>query len=191
MILQQRNMATLKEIQLRLRSVQNIGKITKSMKMIAQTKMTKAQRLMEVARIYGETSNEFFTHAETTASEVKAPLAIAISSDRGLCGSIHSSVTKAIKAYLKTAPETSIIVLGLKCKAQLNRDNKELIALHFESVAKNQPNWTEAANVADSILKLGKEFDGVSIFYNKFKSVIAFETTRLPVYTVGTIEASR
>ncbi|KAJ1567474.1 atp3 gamma subunit of the F1 sector of mitochondrial F1F0 ATP synthase, partial [Nowakowskiella sp. JEL0078] len=182
--------------QLRLRSVQNIGKITKSMKMIAQTKMTKAQRIMEVARIYGKASNaykndvEFFTHAETIANEVKTPLAIAISSDRGLCGSIHSSVTKAIKAYLVTLPETSIIILGLKCKAQLNKDNKNRILLHFESVAKNQPNWTEAANVADSILKAGKEFDGVSIFYNMFKSVIAFETTRLPVHTIGSIEAS-
>ena len=50
-------MATLKEIQLRLKSVSNIAKITKSMKMIASTKMTRAQRNMEVARVYGQASN--------------------------------------------------------------------------------------------------------------------------------------
>lgn len=50
-------MATLKEIQMRLKSVKNIGKITKSMKMIASTKLTRAQKAMEVARVYGQASN--------------------------------------------------------------------------------------------------------------------------------------
>lgn len=49
-------MATLKEIQVRLKSVKNIAKITKSMKMIASTKLSRAQRAMEAARSYGECS---------------------------------------------------------------------------------------------------------------------------------------
>lgn len=46
--------ATLKDIQLRLRSIQNIGKITKSMKMIASTKLSKAQKTMETGRFFGQ-----------------------------------------------------------------------------------------------------------------------------------------
>ena len=42
---------------MRLKSVQNIGKITKSMKMIASTKVTRAQRNMETARVYGQAGN--------------------------------------------------------------------------------------------------------------------------------------
>jgi F-type H+-transporting ATPase subunit gamma len=42
---------------MRLKSVSNIAKITKSMKMIASTKMTKAQRQMDVARVYAQCSN--------------------------------------------------------------------------------------------------------------------------------------
>ncbi|KAG8987987.1 atp3 gamma subunit of the F1 sector of mitochondrial F1F0 ATP synthase, partial [Tulasnella sp. 427] len=49
----QRNMATLREIELRLKSVRNIEKITKSMKMIAATKLTKAQRAVNSAKAYG------------------------------------------------------------------------------------------------------------------------------------------
>lgn len=45
--------ATLRELETRLRSVRNIEKITKSMKMIASTKLTKAQRAMQSARAYG------------------------------------------------------------------------------------------------------------------------------------------
>jgi hypothetical protein len=44
-------------VQMRLKSISNIAKITKSMKMIASTKVTKAQRAMETARVYGESGN--------------------------------------------------------------------------------------------------------------------------------------
>ncbi|KAF9147269.1 atp3 gamma subunit of the F1 sector of mitochondrial F1F0 ATP synthase, partial [Linnemannia schmuckeri] len=54
--IQTRNMGTLREIQLRLNAIKNIGKITKSMKMIASTKVSKAQRAMESARVYGAAS---------------------------------------------------------------------------------------------------------------------------------------
>lgn len=45
---------------MRLKSVSNIAKITKSMKMIASTKMAKAQRLMDVARVYNKSSTGKF-----------------------------------------------------------------------------------------------------------------------------------
>jgi F-type H+-transporting ATPase subunit gamma len=44
-------------VSMRLKAISNIGKITKSMKMIASTKVTKAQKNMEVARAYGSTAN--------------------------------------------------------------------------------------------------------------------------------------
>lgn len=43
-------------VQMRLKSIKNIGKITKSMKMIASTKLNRAQKAMEVGRTFGETS---------------------------------------------------------------------------------------------------------------------------------------
>jgi len=54
---QARNMATLKELKLRISSTKNIQKITKSMKMIASTKLVRAQREMEKARVYGGASD--------------------------------------------------------------------------------------------------------------------------------------
>ncbi|KAG0359066.1 atp3 gamma subunit of the F1 sector of mitochondrial F1F0 ATP synthase, partial [Podila minutissima] len=89
--IQSRNMGTLREIQLRLNSIKNIGKITKSMKMIASTKVTKAQRAMETARAYGASSSSIYKNANTTPLENEEQVYIVSSSDRGLCGGIHSS----------------------------------------------------------------------------------------------------
>jgi F-type H+-transporting ATPase subunit gamma len=58
---QARNMATLREIELRLKSVRNIEKITKSMKMIASTKLSKAQRAMQAGKAYGLANSGFFS----------------------------------------------------------------------------------------------------------------------------------
>lgn len=44
--------ATLKDIQIRLKAIKNIGKITKSMKMISSTKLNKAQRVLDSARVF-------------------------------------------------------------------------------------------------------------------------------------------
>ncbi|KAI8802799.1 ATP synthase F1, gamma subunit [Cladochytrium replicatum] len=185
-------MATLKEIQIRRRSVQNIGKITKSMKMIASTKVPKAQKIMESARVYGAASNGLFQHAQTDVAESKKPLVIAISSDRGLCGGIHSSISKATKADLRKNPESTVVVLGQKVKIQLSREYRDNIALHFEQVAKTIPTWDETAAIADIILEKAKEegVDSAKIFYNKFKTIIAFETTSIPTFTLEALEAS-
>ena len=59
---QQCGMATLRDVQNRLKSIKNIGKITKSMKMIASTRLNKAQRNMEAARAFANASNSKQDH---------------------------------------------------------------------------------------------------------------------------------
>jgi len=63
------NYATLREIEQRLKSIRNIEKITKTMKIVASTKLTRAQRAMTESRTYGQTSNTLFEQAETKAVE--------------------------------------------------------------------------------------------------------------------------
>ncbi|TPX57883.1 hypothetical protein SpCBS45565_g08128 [Spizellomyces sp. 'palustris'] len=177
-------MATLKEISIRLKSVSNIAKITKSMKMIASTKVTKAQRVMETARVYGNSATALYQHTGTSPNEENGkPLVVVVSSDRGLCGGIHSSLSKTTRKYLSAHPEAALAILGQKAKAQLQRDSRQQIVVTFDSVAKNLPTWNEAALIADEILKTGVEFETANIIYNKFKSVIAFDTVIVPVHS--------
>lgn len=79
----QRGMATLKAIQIRLKSVKNIQKITQSMKMVSAAKYTRAERELKQARPL-EASKQFYEKAEiSVAPEESKKLYIAITSDRG------------------------------------------------------------------------------------------------------------
>jgi len=184
--LQQRSMATLKEIQMRLKSVQNIAKITKSMKMIAATKMTRAQRAMEVARQYSHSSNELFeqAHANTFKELSDAEtLVLASSSDRGLCGGIHSSVSRGTKRYLAQHPSTGLVVLGDKVKTQLARDYKNSIRISFNQIGKNVPTFGEASAVVDTLHAEKLHFELLKLFYNQFVSAIAFQLDHKDIYS--------
>ncbi|KAG9302284.1 hypothetical protein G9A89_008775 [Geosiphon pyriformis] len=178
-----RNYATLKEIQLRLKSVNSIAKITKSMKMIASTKMTRAQKAMENARNFGNTQAALFKNADTKPEVDAKTLIIVVSSDRGLCGGIHSSVAKASRKLVEERRETGLVVLGDKAKSQLARTHRESIKLSFNQIGKGIPTYAEASVIADTILKEKIEFDQSFIVYNHFKSVIAYEPQQIPVFS--------
>ncbi|KAI9022149.1 ATP synthase F1, gamma subunit [Phycomyces nitens] len=188
--IQARNMATLREIQQRLRSVQNIEKITKSMKMIASTKVAKAQRNMETARAFGVASNSLFQSAETKATEGGEELIVASSSDRGLCGGIHSSVSKATRRAVEANPAGRVVVLGDKPKAQLSRAVRSNITLSFNQIGKAIPTFTEASSIVDVIKADGLEFDSAKIVYNKFLSAISYESDSIVVYSENAFKAS-
>merc|ERR1711899_25612 len=96
---QNRGMANLKAIAIRLKSVKNIQKITQSMKMVSAAKYARAERDLKAARPYGTGAQAFYEHAKVEEDEApaKKELYVALTSDRGLCGGIHSSICKTIR----------------------------------------------------------------------------------------------
>ncbi|KAF9358835.1 atp3 gamma subunit of the F1 sector of mitochondrial F1F0 ATP synthase [Mortierella sp. NVP85] len=185
-------MATLREIRLRLDSIKNIGKITKSMKMIASTKVNKAQRSMENARTYGRTSSAIYANSNAVPLENESEIIVVSSSDRGLCGGIHSSVAKATRKML-TAPESQVagvVVLGDKAKSQVSRTHRSQIQLSFNQIGKDIPTFAEASAAADTILTSGIKFDNASLVYNEFKSAIAYEATTIRNYSIEALKAA-
>ncbi|KAJ4490340.1 ATPase, F1 complex, gamma subunit domain-containing protein [Lentinula aciculospora] len=186
-----RNMATLREIELRLKSVRNIEKITKSMKMIASTKLAKAQRAMQAGKLYGEANAEVFETAKEGATGSKK-LFLVISSDKGLCGGIHSSVTKATRRAFNNAPDSPlpgvsvepdspVMVIGDKSKAQISRVYPNNLRLTFNQIGRDVPTFADAASVADLVVKSGVEYDSVVIIYNSFVSAISYEAAAMEV----------
>ncbi|CCF49545.1 hypothetical protein NDA10_007521 [Ustilago hordei] len=184
--------APLREIEQRVKSVRNIEKITKSMKMIASTKLNKAQRAMAAAKAYGQANNEIFTNSETVAPEGGRQLFVVVSSDKGLCGGIHSSVTKRTKAEFKKLGEKlgedasqapAVVVLGEKSKAQLGRALPTNLALSFNQIGKDVPTFADATAIADQIIKSGIKFDKVNLIYNKYVSALSFESDVLEVFS--------
>ncbi|ODV83251.1 hypothetical protein CANARDRAFT_30189 [[Candida] arabinofermentans NRRL YB-2248] len=185
-----RNYATLREIEMRLKSIKNIEKITNTMKVVASSRLGKAQRAMIGSRSFHEGDLDFFAAAETAApAEPEKVLIIAVSSDKGLCGSIHSQMAKAARLKLAEYPGADLVTIGDKVKVQLLRTHPELLKLSFNGVGKEAPTFTEASLISDEILKLG-EYAKVEILYNKFISGVSFEPTAFPAYSPEAIEAS-
>jgi F-type H+-transporting ATPase subunit gamma len=185
--------ATLREIEDRLKSIRNIEKITKTMKIVASTKLTRAQRAMTESRQYGQTSNTVFEQAETKPLEAegKKTLIVVASSDKGLCGGIHSGLTKCVRRMLVNTPDADIVVLGEKCKAQLARSSGKNIVLSFAGVGKDIPTFSDAQAIADQISLLPTDYASIQIVYNKFVNAQSYEATPIEAFSEEAIKESR
>merc|ERR1711893_76292 len=188
---QVRGMATLKDISVRLKAVTNIQKITKSMKMVSAAKFARAERELRTARPYGKGTQTFFEAAKVEQDE-KQPnhLMVAITSDRGLCGGTHSSIVKAIRAKAAELPqgtEFKIIPVGDKSRTMLQRQYGKNILFHFSDIGKKPPTFLDAAEIANAILSCGFEYDFGEMYYNRFRSVVAYTTTTAPLFSMDKI----
>ena len=187
------NYATLREIEGRLKSIRNIEKITKTMKIVASTKLSRAQRAMTESRSYGQTSNTVFENAETkpVEGEGKKTLIVVASSDKGLCGGIHSGLSKAARRMLEKQPDADLVVLGEKCKAQLSRSSAKNLVLSFAGIGKDVPTFADAQAIADQIALLPTDYSDVQILYNKFINATSYEATPIEAFSEEAIANSR
>jgi len=179
---------------MRLKSVKNIQKITKSMKMVSAAKYSRAERDLKVARPYGIGAQAFYEKAEVEADEAKAKkLVVAVSSDRGLCGGIHTNVSKNIRALLATREDnnTKLVLIGDKVRLQLYKNYGKSLLMHFTDVGKKPPTFKDASMMAQNILNSGYEFDSGVIVYNHFKSVVSYKTTHIPIYGLETVSTGK
>lgn len=124
--------------------------------------------------------SEIFSHAASEDTG-KRKLFVVISSDKGLCGGIHSSVSKATRREFaekdKVEADSPIMVIGDKSKAQLSRALPKNLALTFNQIGRDIPTFADAAGVADLILTSGAKYDTIAIVYNRFVSAISYEPT--------------
>ncbi len=190
--------ATLREIEGRLKSIRNIKKITGTMKIVASTKLNRAQRAMLDSRKYGQTSNEVFDAAETKpldGAEDKKTLVIVCSSDTGLCGGIHSCLSRTVRRMFAEKPagtgDYDLVILGEKCRSQLQRTNSDNIVLNFAGVGRDIPTFAEAQAIADQIVMLPTEYASIKILYNKFINAQSYEASTVETFSEEAIAASR
>lgn len=160
------------------------------MKIVASTRLTRAQKAMDESRNYGQTSNTVFEQAETKPLEGKKTLYVVASSDKGLCGGIHSGLSKATRRLLAENPEADVVILGEKAKAQLSRVVPEKILLSFANVCKDIPTFADAQAIADQISLLPTDYASVKIVYNKFINAQSYEATTVEAFSEEAITQS-
>jgi F-type H+-transporting ATPase subunit gamma len=97
-----------------------------------------------------------------------------MTSDGGLCGGIHSTVSRAVKKIIAEAPG-KIAVVGDKPKQQISRVAADDMVVSFSAVGKDVPTFAEASVIADELLKVDGEFDEIKIISNHYISAISYE----------------
>ncbi len=164
------------------------------MKIVASTKLARAQKAMSESRTYGQTSNTVFEEAETKRLDGEANkkiLVVVCSSDKGLCGGIHSGMTRATRRLLADKPDADLVIIGEKCKAQLGRSNPKQIQLSFAGVGKEIPTFSDAQAIADQISMLPSDYSSITIMYNKFINAQSYEAVAVEAFSEEAIAASR
>jgi len=184
-------MPSLDDLKKRITSVKSTQKITKAMKMVAASKLRRAQENAEKGRPYSDKMNNIILNLSNSISdkenspkllagsgEDKVHLCIVMTSDRGLCGGFNTNIIKKAKTYfqkiLDAGKTLKIITVGSKGYDQLKRIYKENIIEKISFKESKYANYFDADKVGKIIIDKfeKKEFDVCAIFYNKFKNVI-------------------
>ena len=202
-------MPSLIDIRRRVRSVKNTQQITKAMKMVAASKLRRAQERVVAARPFAIEARRVLASIATRVDQSLHPLLarrpgattgatmlIVVTSDRGLCGSFNTNILKAVGAFLRENPgrPVSLGLVGRKGRDGLGRRG---LPVRFEHV--NLPkviHFAEAEAIAGPAIAdfIEGRVDSVHIVYNEFKSIMQQKLVieqLLPLAPVETAESTR
>lgn len=178
-------MATLKQIATRLKSVQNIQKITTSMKMVSAAKFKRAEENLKAVKPIGDAAQALRERGNVALQEdPKKKLMVTVSSDRGLCGGIHSGLVRKIRDEVINMPggqDFQIATVGDKTRGAFVRQFPEYLKLSANEVGRTPPTFAEASFFSQKLLDSGYEPDDVVIYFNKFVSAMSSKVTALKV----------
>jgi F-type H+-transporting ATPase subunit gamma len=185
-------MPSLKALRTRINSVKSTQKITSAMKMVAASKLRRAQQQAEAARPYAERMERMMRAlAVSVAGSPSAPmllagtgkdqvhLLIAVTADRGLAGAFNASIgraTRLLARRLESEGKTvKILAVGRKGRDFLRRELSSRIVGDISYAGKRRIDFADASEVSQRVINMlaAGEFDVATLVYNRFQSVIS------------------
>ncbi len=183
-------MPSLLDIRRRIRAVRSTQQITKAMKMVAASKLRRAQERIVGARPFARRMQRVLnglaarvdpdTHPllRVTPRAGGRTLLVVVGGDKGLCGSFNTNVTKAAGQFIvgEGADSGQPIVLGLVGRKARDFFRRRGFELRFESVGLfSKLSYADAQGIARTATDdfTAGAVDRVCLVYNEFKSVIA------------------
>ncbi|MGA7167326.1 MAG: F0F1 ATP synthase subunit gamma [Pseudolabrys sp.] len=185
-------MASLKDMRVRIAATKATQKITKAMQMVAASKLRRAQAAAEAARPYAERMSRVLSSiAAAVAGSDSAPrllsgtgnervhLLVVCTAERGLCGPFNSSIVRLARekanALIADGRDVKVLCVGRKGYEQLRRLYGKLIIETIELRGVRSIGFGQADMIAKKIVALFElgNFDVATLFFSRFKSVIA------------------
>ena len=191
-------MPSLKDLRNRISSVKSTQKITKAMQMVAAAKLRRAQTAAEAARPYAERMEKVLANlARGIGAGTQAPallagngrdqvhLLVVCTAERGLCGAFNSSIVRLARDHandlLRSGKTVKIICVGKKGFDQLRRQFAQNIIEVIDLRSVKQLGFGNADPIGRKIIAMFEagEFDRCTLFFSRFRSVIAQIPTAL------------
>jgi F-type H+-transporting ATPase subunit gamma len=185
-------MPSLKELRNRIGSVKQTQKITSAMKLVAASKLRRAQEQAEASRPFAERMSEMLANLGASVAGIEgAPpllagtgkdqvhLLVVATADRGLCGGFNASIARGarlrIRELRERGKEVKILCVGRKGRDMLRREFGNLILESIEGIGRRRLEYAEAVGIAERIERMydAGEFDVCTIVFNRFRSAIA------------------
>ena len=185
-------MASLKDMRVRIASTKATQKITKAMQMVAASKLRRAQGAAVAARPYAEKMDAVISGIAAAASgspgappllagtgKDQVHLLLVCTGERGLCGAFNSAIVRLARehaqALVTQGKEVKFFCVGRKGFEQLRRTFEKQIVETVELRSVRQLGFVNADDVAKKVIARFEagEFDVCTLFYSRFKSVIA------------------
>jgi len=184
-------MPSLKDLRNRIASVKSTQKITKAMQMVAVSKLRRAQSAVEAARPYAERVEAVLTNLGGAAKEGQAPrllvgsgssqthLLVVCTGERGLCGAFNTAIVRLAReranGLAAEGRSVKILCVGKKGYDQLRRTHERQILELIDLRGVRTITYETARPIAEKVIALfdSAEFDVCTLFFSRFRSVIA------------------
>jgi len=181
-------MANLKEIRSRIKSVKNIQKVTKAMKMVAAAKLRKSQENMEQARPYENRLKKLISYLSNSSYAQNLPLLkskntietlglVIVTADRGLAASFNTNIIKKAEQEINNMGKNNVklICIGKKGYEYFHKRGYHVIAEYIDFW--NELNFNTAINIGSNIqtIFLSNQCDEIKVIFNYFKNVATQE----------------
>jgi F-type H+-transporting ATPase subunit gamma len=191
-------MPSLRDLRKRIGSVQNTRQITKAMKMVAAAKMRRSQEAILRARPYADGLDGVLSDLASRVDTEDHPLLarrvpkrveiVVMTSDRGLCGSFNTNITRKAEQFLfEKGPDFDRVTLS--CIGRKGRDHfrRRTVDIRREYVGVfDKVSFALAAEIADQLARdfVAHDLDAIWLLYNEFKSVIQQRIVLAPLLPI-------
>ena len=185
-------MPSLKDLKNRIGSVRSTQKITKAKQMVAAAKLRRAEEAATAARPYAERIERVLGNLAggmtagapgpallTGTGSEQTHLLVVATADRGLCGAFNSNIVRLARERIVDlqgrGKTVKVFCVGSKGYDQLKRLYRDLIVERVDFKDTRHVGFEEAKGISDRLLAMYEDgqFDVATIFYGRFKSVIA------------------
>jgi len=174
--------ASMKDIKLRIKSVESTMQITKAMELVASSKLRRAKERQERLRPYFTSLRDTLSEIESTTRDFSSPYQvrretqrrclIVIAGDRGLAGGYNSNIFKAVSEMMQDGTPTCILPIGKRAVEFFTRKGYEIVTTEFAEAA--DVSIPDCFTISNLVTKgyLSGQFDEVSIIYTQFVSML-------------------